>query len=476
VKRDLAALAAPEHDVLVIGGGIHGVAAAWDAAQRGLATALVEAHDFGSGTSWNSLKTIHGGLRYLQSANLARVRESVRERRALLRIAPALVRPLSFVVPTYGHGLKGREALAVALLAYDLLSADRNVSLPPEQRIPPGRSLAREEVRQLAPGLAMTNLTGGALWSDAQVESSERLTLGFVRAAADAGALVANHAPVTGFLRDGARVVGVTVEDAERGSRFEVRARVVLNASGPGMDAVLALAGSTRPRVPLLRALNLVLRRALVGEHALGASSGGRFLFVVPWRDRSIVGTDYAPVDTPAHAQAERFLAECARAFPWAGLERGDVALVHSGLVPGSDPGQPATRHLLVDHQPEGARGLISVLGVKLTTARGVAERAIDLVSRRLGRPRVACRTADTPLLHACLLAGTLAERTRVAVREEMARTLADAVLRRLDLGTAGPPADAELEAVARVMASELGWSEARLADERRALAETYRV
>ena len=476
MKRDLAALAAREHDVLVIGGGIHGVAAAWDAAQRGLKTALVEADDFGAGTSWNSLKTIHGGLRYLQTADLARVRESVRERSALLRIAPALVKPLSFVIPTYGHGLKGREALAVALWINERLSGDRNQGLPPEQRIPAGRSLSPEELRRRAPGVPEANLSGGALWTDAQVESSERLTLGFVRAAVEAGARVANHAPVTGFVRDGARIAGVQVRDEEAGVTLEVRARVVLNAAGPGMDAVLALAGLARPKVPLLRALNLVLKRAIVREHALGASSGGRFLFAVPWRDRSIIGTDYGAIETPAAEQAARFLDECARAFPWAGLTRDDVALVHRGLVPGTDATRLATRHLLVDHQADGADGLVSIQGVKYTTARGVAEEAIDLVERRLGHPRVACRTAETPLAHARPLEGSLEERTRVAVRDEMACALADAVLRRLDLGTAGPPAQADVDEVARVMAVELGWSDARLAEEKRALADTYRA
>ena len=150
VKRDLGALSEREHDVLIVGGGIHGVAAAWDAASRGLRVGLVEAEDFGSGTSWNSLKTIHGGLRYLQTIDLKRMRESIRERRALLRIAPALVRPLPFVVPTYGHGAKGREALALALLLNDAVSSDRNRDLPGDQHIPRGRLLSRREVLDLS--------------------------------------------------------------------------------------------------------------------------------------------------------------------------------------------------------------------------------------------------------------------------------------------------------------------------------------
>jgi glycerol-3-phosphate dehydrogenase len=151
VKRDLAALAGREHDLLVIGGGIHGAAVAWDAAQRGLAVGLVEAADFGSGASWNSLKTIHGGLRHLQRADVAGLRESSRERAALLRIAPALVRPLPFLLPAYGHGRRGPEFLAAGLLADALLTPDRNRSVPASVRLPRNRVLSRAEVLARVP-------------------------------------------------------------------------------------------------------------------------------------------------------------------------------------------------------------------------------------------------------------------------------------------------------------------------------------
>jgi len=234
VKRDLAALTAREHDVLVVGGGIHGAAAAWDAAQRGLAVALVEAADFGSGTSWNSLKTIHGGLRHLQRADLAGLRESMRERAALMRIAPELVRPLPFLVPLHGHGLHGPEAMAAGLLAADLLSPDR---------IARSRVLSPGEVRERAPEVAAEGLTGGAWWTDAQVESTERLLLGFLHAAAEAGAAIANRVEVTALARAGGRVAGAVLRDHEAGATLEVRSRIVLNAAGPWIDAVAASAG-----------------------------------------------------------------------------------------------------------------------------------------------------------------------------------------------------------------------------------------
>ena len=194
--------------MLVVGAGIHGAAVAWDAAQRGLATALVEREDFGSGTSWNSLKTIHGGMRHLQRLEIGSLRESARERSTLLRIAAPLMAPLPFFVPCYGYGARGRAALAIGLALSDALTRDRNRGLPPERSIPDGRTIGAAEALRLLPGLEPRGLTGGALWHDAQVRSSERLLLAFVHAAADSGAAVANHAEAVELLRAGGRVSG----------------------------------------------------------------------------------------------------------------------------------------------------------------------------------------------------------------------------------------------------------------------------
>jgi glycerol-3-phosphate dehydrogenase len=474
LKRDLAALHDRTHDLLIVGGGIHGVAAAWDAAQRGLEVALVERDDFGSGVSWNSLKTIHGGLRYLQRVDLARLRESVRERSALLRIAPELVKPLGFLAPTYGHGAKGREAMAFGLFLNDLLSADRNRGLPPEQRIPRGRLLSSRETLDLVPGLPAGGLNGGALWYDAQVESSERLTMGFAHAAAARGASLANHLEAIGFLRDGPRVIGVRARDQATDREIEVRARLTLNAAGPRALALLSGAGLAAPKVSFLRAMNLVFSRPAGVRQGVGALSGGRFLFLVPWRSATLVGTAYEPAEAPERRDAaKRFLEEARTAFPWADLRDRDLSLVHRGLVPGAGgAGGLRTRTLWVDHEADhGVPGLLSVMGVKYTTARGVAETAVDLVLRRLARPVAPCRTAFIPLPRARHLEGELAGRVREVVREEMAMSLSDALLRRLDLGTIGPPGEAEVAVASAAMAAELGWDAARVAAERAALA-----
>ncbi len=474
MRRDLGALTAREHDVVVIGGGIHGVAAAWDAAQRGLSVALLEAGDFGGGTSWNSLKTVHGGLRHLQRADVAGLRESARERGALLRIAPALVRPLSFVVPTYARRGPSRLALAAALRVNDLLTPGRNRGMPQSHRLPRGRLLSPRQVLDRLPLGEAAGLTGGAEWTDAQVTNTERLLLAFLHAAAEAGAAVANYVDVTGVERGADGVTGVRARDVLGGDAFAVRTRTVLAAAGPGLEAVLSGAGIVRRPVPLLHAANLVLDRDAVATHAVGAKSRGRFLFLVPWRGRSIVGTAYAAGDPPT---AAGFLDEARQAFPWASLQPADVSLVHRGRVPGSGDGAGLwTRSRVRDHQADGLAGLVSILAVKYTTARAMAECAVDAAARRAGRRLAPCRTAFTALPRAVPLQGTLHEQARHAVREEAALHLEDAVLRRLDLGTAGRPAPAALAEVEAAMAAELGWDARRLREERDRLESTLRA
>ena len=476
MRRDWGGLAGREHDVLVVGGGIYGAAAAWDAAQRGLAVALVEREDFGSGASWNSLKTIHGGMRFLQKADLRRLRDSARERRVLLKVAPELVRPLPFLVPTYGHGTTGREALAFALALNDLLTRDRNQGLPPEQHIPRGRTLGPDEALHLVPGLRREGLTGAALYHDAQAASTERLTLAFVHAAAGAGAACANHAEAFSLLRTSGRIAGAAVRDRLDGQTVEVRARLVLNCAGPWCDDVLALGGvPPRRPAPLLRARNLLLRRPSPLPFAVGARSASRFLFLVPWQGRTMVGTSYEPAQHPPSDPLE-FLREACAAFPWAELAARDLVLVHEGLVPGRGGAAGLqTRTRLHDHEAEdGLAGLVSVQGVKYTTARLVAQRLVDLVACRLRRRLPPCRTATTALPAARPLPGPRESATRTAVREEMALTLADAVLRRLDLGTAGPPDAAALACVAATMAAELGWDAPRIEKEQAVLAAVY--
>ena len=526
MTRDLRRLAEDAFDVAIVGGGIHGAAAAWEAASRGLSVALVEKGDFAGATSSNSLKIIHGGLRYLQTADFRRMRESIRERRALTTIAPHLVRPMRFVVPA-GAGLRGRAALRLALAATDAIGFDRHPDGLPSHRLPRGRLLSRDELLRAAPGLgAAAAERGGAEFWDCQVHDSERLVIEFLRAAAESGAAIANYVEVTGVSMDDGRSSGVSVRDTLTGDAFQIRARSVVNAAGPWGSGIVALArqalsGARPGPAPrdapdtdeaLCRGWNLVLPAAWEGDAAVGIPSApggadasvrdnrpGRFLFLAPWRGRSILGTAYSrwtgsPDDLRLdESDVNALLDELARSVPDLRWKASDVRFVHAGILPAdaSADGSIAvgSQAAVVDHAGEGLPGLLTIRSVKYTTARALAERAVDRLAARIGRPVRASETAQTPLpggrgyaasnappqaLDAS--AAPLAEDVLRAVRNEWAVTLPDVVLRRTGLGTAGHPGRPALEAVARAMAAELGWDAARTAREIAATETAFRA
>ena len=304
MERNLDQITGREYDLLVIGGGIFGACAAWDAALRGMSVVLIERHDFGGGASANSFKMAHGGIRYLQHADIARVRQSCRERSALLRVAPHLVRPLPIAIPTYGHGREGKAFLGAGMLAYDLLTLDRNRGIAdPERHIPRGRLFSRSEVLEHFPNLQDPRLTGAAVFCDGQFYNGPRLVLSFLRAAIGRGALAANYVEATGLLRDGDRVSGVAARDLVSGEPLEIRAASVLNATGPWAPDFLrrSLRDEAAPRVPFSRDACFIVGKRLsarLGVALPGATKdpdarfarSARHLFVVPWRDYSLVG------------------------------------------------------------------------------------------------------------------------------------------------------------------------------------------
>src|SRR5439155_11270461 len=209
--RDLDRLTSRAFDVLVIGGGIYGLAIAYDAAQRGLSVALVERDDIGGGASFNHLRTIHGGLRYLQTLNIRRARESVRERRILATIAPHAVRPVPFALPLYRSLRRGKAAMRAGFLLDRLVALDRNRGVPSVLRLSAGRVVSRGDAIQQFPGLRRHGLTGAALWYDYITPESDRLTFAYALAAGEHGAALANHVSAVALTTDGRRVTGASV-------------------------------------------------------------------------------------------------------------------------------------------------------------------------------------------------------------------------------------------------------------------------
>ena len=496
MRRDLTLLTGRVHDLLVIGGGIHGACVAWDATLRGLTVAIVDQDDFGAATSANSLRIAHGGLRYLARGDLPRMRESIRERAAMLRLAPGLVVPLPVMVPTRGSGTESRLALRAALTMNDAVSAFGNRGLGRDHRIPPGRVLTRTEAVRRFPPLGGHHLTGAALWYDARFRSPERLTLSFVRSAAEQGAAAANYVLVERILARSGVVQGVEAVDRRTGTPLPIRARAVAIAAGRWTAALAAHAtgrpdpeqvGAT-PRQAI--ALNLVVGRRLapvaVGVRAPSGPAddpvigGHRYIFLAPQEGSTLLGTWYARdegEDRQAVAErgAEALRLEFNAACPGLDLTREDIARVQLGWVPlkaGLEPGRAdalADRSRVLDHAPDGVRHLFSVEGVKYTTARLVAERAVDRLIRDLGMPDPGCRTLKTPLVGAHHVpAGDpdLSARIREAVHDEMALTLSDIVFRRTGLGEPPGPSREAVEVAAAVAAAELGWSDATRAAE----------
>jgi glycerol-3-phosphate dehydrogenase len=540
MTRDLRRLADTRFDLLVVGAGFYGALAAWDATLRGLSVALIDQGDFGGGTSFNNFKTLHGGLRSLQAMNFAQMRLFIRERRALARVAPHLIRPLAFIVPTYAHPLRSRPTMQVALAMNDFVSRDRHAGVTdPALRLPPSRVVPRDECLRLNPLIDPAGVTGGAIWHDYQMHNTDRMTFSFVASAAGRGAVAANHLRATAILRRGTRVEGVGVEDRTSADAFDVRATTVLNATGAWASAFLSLLGTraTTPAPRLSRAMNLITRRLPV-EQGCGGRARGRFLFVAPWRDVSIVGTSHDAHEGGADrlsvtsGDLDAFLSEVQEAFPRAHLTRADVRLVHRGLLPMVAGDQAHVQLLresaIVDHHGDGADGLVSMFGVRYTTARDTAARAVDAICARLQRTAPPSATAITPVVggdidsRAALLrraalcvngsrpASTVERLARTygsrfervleaiddrdlatplgaacavtvgevvyAARHEMAITLADALIRRTEAGSAGHPgADAVMRA-AEVLAREHQWNRTRVADEITRVDAFYRL
>ena len=232
MRRDPAALASRAFDLLVIGGGIYGAIAAWDATLRGLSVAIIDRGDFGSGTSFNSAKTVHSGVRALQSGNVAALRRFVRERRALSRLLPHLVQPMPFVVPTYRGMPHNRSLLRLYFAIGDRLARDPH-DADGGGRLPHSRLLSRDECLGLNPLIDPDGVTGGIEWFDCQMYNSDRVHFSFVASAAEAGAVAANYVEAVAALTRRSTVEGVRATDRLSGESLEIRADVVLNAAGP---------------------------------------------------------------------------------------------------------------------------------------------------------------------------------------------------------------------------------------------------
>src|SRR6478609_5087332 len=519
-----------ELDVLVVGGGVVGAGVALDAVTRGLSTGLLEQRDLASGTSSRSSKLIHGGLRYLEMMDFALVREALTERGLLLnRLAPHLVRPVPFLYPLTHKGWE-RPYVAAGLTLYDGMAALGGLAQGGGMGLPRHRHLTRRGVARIAPDFRSETVTGAIQYYDCQVDDA-RLVTTIARTAARHGAQVATRVCVTGFLREGERVVGVTARDLEHGQDLEVRARVVVNAAGVWTDEIQEMVGGRGSlHVQASKGIHLVVPRDRIrSEAGFIVRTEKSVLFVIPWGRHWIIGT----TDTPwsldkAHPAASRadidYILEHVNAILREPLDHEDVEGVYAGLRPLlSGESEPTSRISREHTVVTPVSGLVMIAGGKLTTYRVMGRDAVDAAAHSLKTTvNLTIRDSITdrvPLLGAAdwetrsnqrvLLArrsglhvaridhllgrfggliddvlALVAERRTLgaplegaedylaaevvyAVTHEGARHLDDLLTRRtrisietFDRGVAAAPG------AARLMAAELGWDDARTADE----------
>ena len=450
-----------EFDVIIIGAGINGAGIARDAAMRGLKVLLLDKGDLASGTSSASTRLIHGGLRYLEHFEFGLVRESLRERETLHRIAPHLVRPLAITIPIYNQSKRGRATIRAGMIAYDLLSWGKS--------LPRHRMLSSAETLEQSPGLNQEGLLGAAQYFDAQIEFAERLVVENALDARKHGAEVITYAPVTKLTMEGG------VEFVSNEASHFARASVIVNAAGPWVDQLLErapfeserLIGGTKGSHIVVPPFPGSSKSAIYLE----AQSDWRPFFIIPWNGNYLIGTtDVRFDDDPDKVRSEWWeidylLAETNRAFPDAGLKREKILFTYSGVRPlpwtTNEDEQSITRRHFIREHPR-MENLLSIVGGKLTTYRSLAEECVDLVFRKLGRQSPACRTAkevlSAPLDYTDVV---------YSFEHEMAKTLADCFLRRTMRGLQGDLGLGDLEAAVRV----LGWSDERAKRE----IETYR-
>ena len=499
-------------DVAVIGGGATGVGVAVDAAARGLTVALVEAYDFGKGTSSRSTKLVHGGVRYLEQGNIPLVMSALKERGLMRQNAPHLVHDLAFVVPNYSWW----EApfYGIGLKLYDLLAGKYGFGA--------SRLLSKEETLERLPALEPEGLTGGVVYFDGQFDDS-RLLIHLAMTAADHGAALVNYCPATGLLRDADGYVnGVTARDLETGEELTIAARMVVNATGVFTDNVRRMADpEAETLVVTSQGIHLVFDRSfLKGDTALMVprTSDGRVLFVIPWHGHAVAGTTDTPVDAasvePRALEEEiEFVLETAGRYLTRQPTRADVKAVFVGLRP-LVKGDGKTSALSRDHVIHvDTSGLLTITGGKWTTYRHMAEDCVDHAITLGKLPDLECKTKnlrihgyvdDAAALGSLQVYGADAEAIRTlaqdpalavrlnpelpyiaaevvwAARAEMARTVEDVLARHtraLFLNARAATAMAEL--VAKLLAAELGRDEAWVAAQVKefcGLAEQYRV
>lgn len=531
--RTSKALEKTKFDIVIIGGGAHGSTAAYHLAKSGFKTAIIEQGDFCGGTSANSLKIIHGGLRYLQHGNVKRMRHSIRSRREMMQIAPHLTAPLACMMPTQGSGIQGKAAMRTALFLNDCISWDRNRELQQSQCLPRGHVVSKEKCLQVIPGMNASTVTGAAVWYDTIALDTERLLLEYVLESIEHGAVAANYCKAIHLERGDAGEYCLTVKDQLTGETCEVHTKGVVNAAGPWFERMTQSISQRPPKQKWALALNIVTKKQLFQNSAVALEGiteykdkdallkrGKRLYFFVPWREHTMIGTEYQLcAQSPEAVKIRRPLLEkmvdgVNSIYPEARLAYEDISFYHAGLMPAQDDSTEESIQLEKNssyrhHADHGYENIVSILGVKYTTAPYIAWRLVEFFQAKVGKSTTESISGKTTIeknnrpthfehlvkrygRRASLVQtyidswddnevlteenhGVLRGEVHYLVEQEMVRKLSDVVFRRTGIGTAEYPGRPLLYDIAECLAEPLEWGEDRIREEVEEVVDRYR-
>ncbi len=509
MQRDLDQLEAGKFDVLVIGGGIYGVFVARDAILRGMRVCLIEANDFGSGTSHNSLKIIHGGIRYFQHLNFKRVYQSIREREIWSKIASRYIQPLKFVIPAYGYSSRGPMALGAAVSMHNAFNVAQNGNKI-LRNYPNGTLLSKENCYELVPYLKDKKITGGVAWYDGQIIDADRLLFAILKDAESRGLVLANYVKAKEIVINAGKAKGAVVVDEQSGRSFNISSLSVVNATGPWAYKLLHCTINNQKKYnnqALSKSFNIVID-SMGHDYAFGLESrrasdavvgkSKRAYFFTPWLGKTVIGTAHlehartGELNVDVSEDLPGYIDEINDACPTLNLNIGKVRYVYAGFTPAEDESQRKEvsrmhRSNIIDHDEEdGIANLISVIGVKYTTSRFVAEKVVDGIAKKLQFDFNTKKTRMQSIhsedndssnvysqienmnLQASLSKNAVADFFNTnanahiisAIDKEMAMTLSDYLFRRINFVTRGLLGPDQIDLAAAIMAKRFGWSD----------------
>ncbi|MBU0664980.1 MAG: FAD-dependent oxidoreductase [Proteobacteria bacterium] len=536
MTRDIKKLSSDVLDILVVGGGIHGATIAYHVAMAGYHAVIIDKNDFCGATSANSLKILHGGLRYLQHLNITRMRHSITARREMMHLASHLVEPLPCMMPLYGKGLRGKKVMQAALFLNDFIGWDRNHDLPAGLHIPKGHIVSKKKCLEVIPDLETEDLQAASVWYDVLAVNTERVVLEYVLQSVNHGAKAANYVEATGVEKGADDLYHVTVLDKLSQQKHLLKTRFIVNASGPWFEDFLHVPQESVKKQKWALALNVVSRKKIFADYAVALEGqskyedkdalikrGKRLYFFVPWRGYTMIGTEYEESSVnPDCLQVKRemiqnMVDEINAIYPPAQLKYEDISFFHAGLLPMRGKLEDSNIQLeknstFFEHKESNFNRVLSVKGVKYTTAPYIAHEIVCFLKKQC--PPVLSKekqnesssyagqwSANESALRGMLEkkygqralqilqflraeqdddiwidkdAQLLKAEVNYLISEEMVCKLSDIVFRRTGLGTADCPERKLLVKLSDFMGKILGWDEARKEEEREEVLHRY--